>query len=208
MQAPHPIQAVTVYCSAREGLDAAYTVAAERLGERLARSGRRLIYGGGSVGLMGVLARACRDAGGRVTGVITERLREKERMDAANDENVVVVTMRERKAIMERRGDAMIVLPGGIGTMEEFFEILVGRVLGEHDKPIVVISTPDPDHPTQRGYYQPLLTMLDHMIEGRFAEPSIRTLFHVCADPDEAVAWLGLIEGADAMSKDGAVTDR
>lgn len=203
-QGPHGIArigAVTVYCSAREGLAGPYTSAAARLGDLIARAGWRLVYGGGAVGLMGVMARACRAKGGRVTGVITERLRDAEQLDPDNDEIIIVRTMRERKAILEARGDAMIVLPGGLGTMEEFFEILVGRHLGEHDKPIVLINTPDPAFRGDRGYYGPLLDMIEHMIEGGFAGSASRTLFHECAAPDEAVAFLGglePVEGADA----------
>lgn len=192
------IRAVTVYCSAREAIDRSYFGVATRLGELLALSGRRLIYGGGAMGLMGAVARGCRAGGGRVTGVITERLRDLEVMDAANEENLVVHTMRERKAILESRGDAMVVLPGGLGTMEEFFEILVGRHLGEHDKPIVVINPPDAGNGGRQGYYTPLLGMIDHMIEGGFAGAATRTLFDERATADEAIALLGEIEQARA----------
>jgi len=187
-----PIRSVTVYCSSSASVDPAYARLAERFGAALARSGRRLVYGGGSVGLMGSVASACRAAGGSVTGIITERLKDAELMDEANDENVIVSTMRERKALLETRGDAFLVLPGGVGTLEEFFEILVGRLLGEHDKPIAILDAPDPDHqsdPTE-GYYAPLLAMFDHMVDRRFAKPVVRDLFSVFRDPVECVESL------------------
>jgi len=197
-----PIRSVTVFCSARPGVDPIFVEATDRFGRLLAESGRSLVYGAGSIGLMGTLAQACRAAGGRVTGVITKRLRDKELMDEANDENIVVDTMRERKRLLEARGDAIVVLAGGIGTMEEFFEILVGRVLGEHDKPIVLLDTPDPRHERDKGYYDPLLRMMDHMIEGGFAAPGVLNLFEVAATPEEVIAALDRDEEA------GAVFDR
>ncbi len=192
----HAIGSVAVYCAASEALHPSYVRTAAEFGALLAQSGRRLVYGGGSVGLMGALARACREAGGHVTGVITERLRDAELLDAANDENLVVRTMRERKAAIEARADAMVVLPGGLGTMEEFFEILVGRLLGEHNKPIVVVNAPDPAHPEERGYYDPLLVMIEHMIEERFAHEGVRGLFDVCPAAAAAIARLDEISNS------------
>lgn len=184
------IQAVTVYCSSSEVVAPAYKEAATDFGGRLARSGRSLVYGGGSVGLMGAMARGCRGAGGYVVGVITERLRDAEQLDDECDEKIIVATMRERKAILESRGDAMVILPGGLGTLEEFFEILVGRLLGEHDKPIVIVNTPDPAHPEQAGYYEPMLDMINHMIEEKFAKAGVHELFTICQTPAEAIAAL------------------
>ena len=184
---------MTVYCSSSDALAPRYVDVAERFGALLARSGRTLVYGAGSVGLMGAVARACRAEGGRVVGVITERLRDAELMDPLNSENIVVRTMRERKALLEARGDAMVVLPGGLGTLEEFFEILVGRLLGEHDLPIVVVNTSE--RAGGPGYYDPMLAMFDHMISGGFARPGVRTLFTVCAEPEDAIAELELIAG-------------
>ncbi len=142
------------------------------------------------MGLMGAMARGCRGAGGHVVGVITERLRDAEQLDDECDEKIVVRTMRERKAILESRGDAMVILPGGLGTLEEFFEILVGRLLGEHDKPIVIVNTPDPAHPEQAGYYEPMLHMINHMIEEKFAKAGVHELFTICQTPAEAIAAL------------------
>lgn len=189
-----PIQSVTVYCSSSTKLAPEYHESARVLGTGLARSGRTLVYGGGKVGLMGEVAKSCRDAGGRVVGIITHRLRDAEQMDPDNHETLVVATMRERKAILESRGDAMVVLPGGLGTLEEFFEILVGRLLGEHTKPIIIVNTPDPDMLQRTGqatrFYDPLLEMVDHLIAGRFANPGVRALFHVRETAEDALALL------------------
>lgn len=186
------LRAVTVYCSSSNDLHHEYLDIARSVGAGLARSGRAMIYGGGCVGLMGVAADSCRRAGGRVVGIITERLRQAEQLDPANHENIVVTTMRERKALLESRGDAMLVLPGGLGTLEEFFEILVGRLLGEHAKPIVIVNSSDPDAPGR--YYDPLLAMFDHMIRSRFARPGVMNLFDVCDTAEEALARLDALE--------------
>ncbi|MEM1422906.1 MAG: TIGR00730 family Rossman fold protein [Planctomycetota bacterium] len=176
---------MTVFCSSSSCIDGAYTRAATDLGAALAYSGRTLVYGGGRLGLMGELSKSWRRAGGRVEGVITELLREAEQMDTENDENTVVATMRERKALMEERGDAFVILPGGLGTLEEFTEILVGRLLGEHDKPIIIVNTLEPgtdEDDDERGFYDPLLTLFTHMIERRFAKPGMTDLFDVVPD--------------------------
>lgn len=179
------IGSVTVYCSSSSYLDEAYHEAAHELGDVLARSGRTLVYGGGRLGLMGTLAKAWREAGGRVVGVITHRLRSAEQMDEENDENIVVSTMRERKALMEAKGDAFVILPGGLGTLEEFTEILVGRIVGEHDKPIAIVNTREPGAAT--GFYDPLLTLVEHMVTQRFAKAGVRELFEVVEDARGAV---------------------
>lgn len=196
------ISNVTVYCSSSEVLHADHFALARDFGARLARSGRGLVYGGGRVGLMGETARAVRNAGGRTVGIITQRLKQAEQLDDGNHENIVVNTMRERKALLESRGDAMVVLPGGLGTLEEFFEILVGRLLEEHDKPIILLNPPDPDGPSNGnagGFYDPLLVMIDHMIRSRFARESARLLFEVCADPAGALARLDELERSPSV---------
>ncbi len=188
---------VTVYCSSSEVLHADHFESARRFGALLAASGRELVFGGGRVGLMGEMARAVRAAGGRTLGIITHRLKEAEQLDESNSENIVVATMRERKALLEARGDAMVVLPGGLGTLEEFFEILVGRLLGEHDKPIVILNPRDPDGPVNGnagGFYDPLIEMIEHMIRSRFAREGVRQLFDVRPTPESVVARLDELE--------------
>ena len=117
-------------------------------------------------------------------GVITQSLVDKERADRACDELIIVETLRERKRIMAERGDAFIVLPGGIGTWEEFFEVLVGRKLAEHDKPIGVVNT--------HGYYDPLRAMIAHSVDHRFNSSDIHDLFVMSADPMEVIEALGV----------------
>ncbi len=200
------ISSVTVYCSSSNTVHADFFVAAREIGAGLAGTNRTMVYGGGRVGLMGEAARACRGAGGRVVGIITHTLKQAEQMDPDNHENVVVETMRERKRLLEHRGDAMIVLPGGLGTMEEFFEILVGRLLGEHNKPILMLNLADPNDPAvgspRAGFYDPLLSMIDHMIQGKFAKAGAKELFEVCRTAAELIARLDQIEKAPVAAPD------
>lgn len=184
----HQRRAVTLYCSSSNSLHNDYNEAAKSFGHAVGRRGWTLVYGAGQVGLMGHAARSCRSAGGRVVGVITERLRDAELMDHDNHENHVFPTMRQRKAMLESRGDALVVLPGGPGTLEEFFEVFVGRLLGEHDKPIVMLNMPDPLH--GGGFFDPLLAMFDHLTRGGFCKPGTREIFDVCATVDEVIHTL------------------
>jgi uncharacterized protein (TIGR00730 family) len=138
--------------------------AAARLGRLLAGERMTLVYGGGGVGLMGVLANAALAAGGRVVGVIPRFLLRREAGHPALSETVVVETMHERKLQMFERSDAFVVLPGGLGTLEEFFEVLSWRSLGLHTKPIVILD--------QGGYWDPLAALLRQVVDGGFADPS------------------------------------
>lgn len=167
--------AITVYCSSSTHLDPDFHAPAIIVGRELARRGVTLVYGGGCVGLMGEIARAARAAGGKTIGIITKRLMQAEVGDTACDELIVVDTMRERKRLLESRGDGFLILPGGVGTYEEFFEILVGRQLGEHDKPIAVVNS--------HGYYNPLIAMIEHGIEHRFIPERVRDLLRIDPDP-------------------------
>jgi uncharacterized protein (TIGR00730 family) len=151
-----------VFCGARFGRDPATRETAARLGALLAQEGIRLVYGGGGVGLMGVVANAALAAGAKVVGVIPRFLLQREAGHPALTETVVVDTMHERKLQMFERSDAFVVLPGGIGTLEEFFEVLSWRTLGLHSKPIVIVD--------QGGYWEPLAALLRGVVEGGFAE--------------------------------------
>ncbi|MCA9305235.1 MAG: TIGR00730 family Rossman fold protein [Phycisphaerales bacterium] len=193
------INAVTVYCSSSNSIHPEYARMASAIGRMVGESGRSLVYGGGSVGMMGHAARACREAGGRVVGVITETLRDAEQMDPDNDEIIVVRTMRERKAIMEARGDCFVILPGGLGTLEEFFEILVGRILSEHGKPLALVNMEDPDD-RGSGFFDPLLALFDHMIASRFAKPGVLTMFSLTPTADALMAQI------DTWERDGVAS--
>ena len=166
---------ITVYCSSSTSLDPKFFTAATRMGELLGSRGIELVYGGGGIGLMGEVARSVKKAGGRVRGIITRRLLELEQGFDGCDELVVVDTMSERKRLMAQQGDAFIALPGGLGTFEEFFEVLVQRQVGEHRKPIGLVNLD--------GYYDPLITLIDHGIEHRFIKPAVHHLLHVHAEP-------------------------
>lgn len=151
-----------VFCGARFGTDPATRETAVGLGRMLAREGITLVYGGGGVGLMGLVANAALDGGGTVVGIIPNFLLQREAGHPALTETVVVETMHERKLQMFDRSDAFVVLPGGLGTLEELFEVLSWRTLGLHTKPIVIID--------QGGYWKPLAALLQSVVDGGFAE--------------------------------------
>lgn len=167
MQTPVPPAfpaSLCVFCGARFGTDPAASDVARRLGRLLAEQGITLVYGGGGVGLMGLVANAALDGGGKVIGVIPRFLLQREAGHPDLHETVVVETMHQRKLQMFERSDAFVVLPGGIGTLEELFEVLSWRTLGLHSKPIVIVD--------QGGYWKPLADLLRSIVGRGFAEPS------------------------------------
>ena len=157
------MRSICVYCGSSEDIDPVYRQAAKDLGRLIAEQGDQLVYGGGSVGLMGDCARAVHEFGGRVVGVIPESLTSAEIAYHNADELIVTNTMRERKQIMDDRADAFVVLPGGFGTLEELAEILVLKILGYTDRPLIVVN---PD-----GFYDPLHELFEHFVEHEFAKP-------------------------------------
>ena len=185
------MKSITLYCSASSSLDPAYYAMAERVGRAIAERGLELVYGGGGIGLMGSAAKSCKEAGGRVTGIITEHLMTMEQGWAGCDELQIVDSMRERKRQMMERGEGFLILPGGIGTYEEFFEVLVARLLEEHHHPIGILN--------DQGYYDPLLELLEHGFEQRFiARPTMR-LIQCGTDPE---ALIDALVTADAVEVD------
>lgn len=160
-----------VYCASAGNVDEAYRAAAGELGVRLAAAGIGLVFGGGHVGLMGIVADAVLAGGGHVTGVIPTSLRDRELAHGGLSELVVVDTMHDRKRIMAERADAFAVLPGGLGTLDETFEIVTWRLLRLHDKPIYLVDV--------AGYWQPLVTLLDQIVAHRFAAPIVPNLIEV-----------------------------
>jgi uncharacterized protein (TIGR00730 family) len=191
MTSPAGVRAVTVYCSSSSAIDHAYVRAGAALGAGIAARGWALVYGGNSVGLMETLADAARAAGGRVIGVTPQSLVDKGIHDTRCDELIVTAGMRERKAIMEERGDAFVAMPGGLGTLEEIFEIIVGKSLGYHTKPIVLLNV--------EGFYDPLLTMIEHGIERGFIKEKARDLYFVSTTVDAAVRFIA--EGRGEKTK-------
>ena len=177
---------ICVYCSSSDRVEARYFEAATEAGRLLAARGHALVYGGGSVGLMGAVARAVHEGGGRVVGAIPERLKRIEGVAYEwADELVVTATMQERKAVLFTRADAFLVLPGGFGTLEELLEVLTLRTLGYHDKPIALVNT--------AGFYRPLLDLFEHVYAGRFARERVRALYHVADTPEGALDYLDAV---------------
>lgn len=171
-----------VYCASRTGQRPSYAACAAAVGEQIGRRGGHLVYGGGHVGLMGVLADAVLDAGGEVTGVITQQLAGREMAHLRVTDLRVVADMPARKKVMYEEADAFLTLPGGIGTMEELFEVLTWGYLGLHPKPMGLLNV--------EGYYDPLLGFLDHAIAEGLCRPSVRELLVVDDDPVRAVGRL------------------
>jgi uncharacterized protein (TIGR00730 family) len=165
------LSSLCVYCGSSDQVDPAHRLAAASLGRLLARDGVALVYGGGRIGLMGICADAALAAGGRVIGIIPEHLNSVEVGHKGVSELHVVPSMHIRKQMMFELADAFAVLPGGIGTLDETFEIITWRYLGLHDKPIILINN--------KGYWQPFLAMIDHVIASGFAKPAIRMLYQV-----------------------------
>jgi uncharacterized protein (TIGR00730 family) len=176
------IRALCVYCGSSGAVAAPYRQAASELGARLAAAGIEIVFGGGRVGLMGLLAEAALAAGGRVTGIIPERLRDAELAHRGVSELVVVAGMHERKRLMAERADAFAILPGGIGTLDEMFEMLSWKQLGLHAKPIFLVDI--------EGYWAPLQVLLDHIVAGGFARPETRRLMRAVPDVAALLAVL------------------
>lgn len=162
------VKAVAVYCASSTGNDPRHAETAATLGTALAERGIEVVYGGGHVGLMGVLADAALAAGARVTGVITESLMYAEVGHGALSELITVPTMHERKAMMSERADAFVMLPGGYGTLDEFFEAVTWSQLGIHDKRCAILD------PT--GFFAPLVAFLDSAVAAGFVKEANRAL--------------------------------
>ena len=155
-----PAFSICVYCGSRPGTEPAFAEAAREVGLWIAQNKGQLVYGGGHNGLMGMMADACLQAGGRVVGVIPKALVEKEWAHSGCSELHVVENMHERKSLMAERADAFLAMPGGIGTFEEFFEVWTWRQLGYHDKPVGLLNI--------KGYYDNLLAFLSTAVQQGF----------------------------------------
>jgi uncharacterized protein (TIGR00730 family) len=179
---PASVGSVCVFCGSASGVDPAYRLAAESFGALLARRGVTLVYGGARVGLMGAVADAALAERGTVVGVIPRGLWEREIGHTGLSELHVVETMHERKALMARRSDAFVALPGGAGTLDELFEAWTWAQVGIHDKPIALLDV--------GGFYRPLLAALDHMVGQGFIRAAQRAMLVVEADPNRLVMRL------------------
>ncbi|MBT6189668.1 MAG: TIGR00730 family Rossman fold protein [Tateyamaria sp.] len=175
-------KSVCVYCGSRAGVDPAYAVDAQNIGSALAENGWRLVYGAGDVGLMGTVARAAQDAGAETFGVIPQHLVDWEVGKTDLTTYIVTETMHERKKVMFMNCDAVVVMPGGAGSLDELFEVVTWRQLGLHDKPIYLLNTND--------YWDPLIVLIKHVITQGFADASL--LDYITVVPDAAATTLAL----------------
>lgn len=183
------ISAICVFCGSRTGSDPAYENAARVLGRMMAERGVRLVYGGGHVGLMGVVADAVLDAGGQVTGVIPDFLKRREAGREDLTELVVTDSMHSRKQRMFELADAFVALPGGLGTLDETIEVATWKQLGLHAKPIVILDA--------AGYWGALSALLASVVKGGFAYGDIQTLWSVVETPDQ------VFDAIDAAARPG-----
>lgn len=170
---------VCVFCGSRDGAVPQYIDAANALGRAIARENWRLVYGAGDIGLMGAVARSTQAAGGRTFGVIPHHLLRREVAKRDLGQFVVTENMHERKKVMFMNCDALVVLPGGAGSLDEFFEVLTWRQLGLHEKPIFLLNTGD--------YWDKLIELLDHVIDQGFADASMKTYLTVFDEVDALV---------------------
>ena len=184
---------VAVFCASADGVDPIYRKTSEALGRALAERNVGVIYGGAKVGLMCAVAEAALAAGRRVIGVIPEVLVDLEVAHHGITELYVTDTMHTRKALIGQRADAFIALPGGLGTLEELFEIIVGKQLRFHSKPIVLLNV--------AAFFDPLLAMLNHGIEHKFIKPSAHDLFYVADSTESALAHLENYQAPNVADK-------
>ncbi len=189
---PDPIRSAAVFCGSRRGANPAHAAVARELGTALAEAGLTLVYGGGGVGLMGVVAEAALAAGGRVHGIIPEFLTRIERIVPTAAELEVTTSMHSRKTRMFELADAFIAIPGGLGTLDELVEIITWRQLGLHDRPVIVLDA--------AGWAQPFVALVEAMIADGFVEPVSRRLFTVAADVPAVMAMLRSTPSVDAAA--------
>jgi len=184
------IKSICVYCGSGPGINPAFVEAAKSFGRILAKNGIGLIYGGGSVGLMGALADSVLDYGGAVTGVIPDFLVDREHMLVRAQERIVTRDMHERKRVMFERADAFVALPGGIGTLEELVEQMTWAQLGRHKKPILVLNV--------ERFWQPLLALLEHMEQLEFIRTGLSVKYLVAERVEDILPKL--LEAARKIS--------
>ena len=200
-QPTNRLESICVFCGSGPGRNPAYVEAARTLGTAMGQAGIRLVYGGGSLGLMGEVARSVLAAGGRVTGIIPAFLSEKERMLREVDELIVTEDMHERKRLMFEHSDAFVALPGGVGTLEELIEQLTWSQLGRHDKPIVIANV--------EGFWEPLRALLAHMRAEAFIRAGLEVRFSLVDTAAEVVpAVKALIEAGAGQKVPPGITEK
>jgi uncharacterized protein (TIGR00730 family) len=194
------IRTICVYCGSGFGSDPLFVETAAELGRTMAERGTHLVYGGGSVGLMGTIARSVIDHGGHVIGIIPDFLKSRERMLGDVHETIVVPDMHTRKRLMFEKADAFVALPGGIGTLEELVEQMTWAQLGRHTKPILMLSA--------NGFWRPLLTLLAHMREQGFIRPGLELNYLVAERVEEVIPMLEAAARRIGMSADVELIER
>ena len=176
------IKSICVFCGSRDGLNEKYKVAAEELGQLIAKESFGLVYGGGNIGLMGSLASSALKRNCKILGVIPKHLMQKEVGNTTLKNLVITQNMHERKHLMYKKSDAFVILPGGIGTLDEFFETLTWAQLDLHKKPIVLLNIDN--------FWDPLVVLLKHQIKLGFVNSTINKLFTILGTPKETIQYL------------------
>ena len=191
------LHSICVYCGSGPGADPVFAETAKALGRQIAEAGVGLVYGGGNVGLMGAIARAVLENGGHVTGIIPEFLKSRERMLAEVQETIIVPDMHTRKRLMFERADAFVALPGGIGTLEELVEQMTWAQLGQHTKPILMLSV--------NGFWRPLLQLFAHMRQFGFIRPGLELNYLVAEEVEDVLPMLAKAARRAPETKPGRV---
>ena len=173
------VKSIAVYCASSNRVRASFVTAAERLGELIAAEGKRLVYGDGGIGLMAAVARGALREGGEVVGVIPQFMVDQAWNNPDSTKTIITQTMHERKATICEISDAMVALPGGIGTFEELLECLTWKQLGLHHNPVVILNT--------EGYYDKLLACIDQMVEEQMMRPIHKDMYVVVSEPEEVL---------------------
>lgn len=195
------VENICVYCGSGPGRNPVYAESARKLGRVMADAGIGLVYGGGSLGLMGEIARATLDAGGRVTGIIPEFLSAREKMLREVDELIVTGSMHERKQMMFDKSDAFVALPGGIGTLEELVEQITWSQLGQHSKPLVLVNI--------EAFWQPLLSLIERMREQAFIREGLQVNLDIVSSVDEVLPTIsGLATKQDEMAGEEVIPSK
>lgn len=173
---------IAVYCGSSTRVGQMFLDQAQAVGTALGQRGHTLVYGAGSIGLMGVVARATHASGGKVLGVIPKSMDSVEITYQDCDELIYTDTMRQRKHIMDERSDVFVILPGGFGTLEELIEVITHRLLDFHDKPILILNVD--------GFYDPMIQLFEHFVENKFAKPKHMNAFEVLNSIDALIGRL------------------
>ena len=184
---------ICVYCSSSDKINDKYFEAAKKIGELIGKNGHDFVFGGGCLGLMGEVAKSAKFNGSKVYGVIPEKLHQYNICYDSCDELIVTKNMRDRKQIMDELSDAFITLPGGFGTLEEISEMITGKQLGFHQKPLIILDVED--------FYAPLFEFFDNMYIEKFANESCKALYHLSSSPEDSIKYLEEYIPSDAPLK-------